>query len=300
MRDAPATECDHAATVNPRSQLVLSLFPGIDLFGRAFEVAGFVVVRGPDLITGGDIRDFAGIAGKFDGVIGGPSCQGFSAANRYRNNPNHASVRNSIEMIRQFLRVVHRCKPVWWALENVPAVPDVIVPGFDVQRVPISDQECGGVQIRMRHIQFGHRDGFVLRPKRDADGVIRRRQPGPVGEAVTCKPASKWSRFSDQCRKQGLDPKTVKLPGMTKEAKFRAVGNAVPMTIGKSIANAVAVAGPPRSDDCPCGCGRVLTGKKQAATTTCRKRLQVARETAGGIRTRAVIELPRESTSELV
>jgi hypothetical protein len=30
--------------------LVLSLFPGIDLFGRGFEAAGFCVVRGPDLI----------------------------------------------------------------------------------------------------------------------------------------------------------------------------------------------------------------------------------------------------------
>lgn len=41
-------------------QLVLSLFPGIDLLGRGFEAEGFYVVRGPDLIYGGDIRAFQG------------------------------------------------------------------------------------------------------------------------------------------------------------------------------------------------------------------------------------------------
>ena len=38
--------------------LILSIFPGIDLLGHAFEEVGFCVVRGPDLITGGDIRRF--------------------------------------------------------------------------------------------------------------------------------------------------------------------------------------------------------------------------------------------------
>ncbi len=32
--------------------LVLSLFPGADLFGEAFEREGFCVVRGPELILG--------------------------------------------------------------------------------------------------------------------------------------------------------------------------------------------------------------------------------------------------------
>ena len=41
------------------SGLVLSLFPGIDLLGMAFEEEGFTVVRGPDLIWGGDIKRFA-------------------------------------------------------------------------------------------------------------------------------------------------------------------------------------------------------------------------------------------------
>ena len=54
--------------------LVLSLFPGIGLLDRAFELEGFCVVRGPDLLWGGDIKTFHPPAGVFDGVIGGPPC----------------------------------------------------------------------------------------------------------------------------------------------------------------------------------------------------------------------------------
>lgn len=62
--------------------LVLSLFPGIGLLDRAFEAEGFTVVRGPDVIWGGDIREFHPPAGKFDGIIGGPPCQMFSSLAR--------------------------------------------------------------------------------------------------------------------------------------------------------------------------------------------------------------------------
>lgn len=57
------------------ASLVLSLFPGIGLLDMAFCEEGFCVVRGPDLLWGGDIRKFHPPAGRFDGVIGGPPCQ---------------------------------------------------------------------------------------------------------------------------------------------------------------------------------------------------------------------------------
>ena len=57
--------------------LVLSLFPGIGLLDMAFAEEGFCIVRGPDLLWGGDIRRFHPPA-VFDGVIGGPPCQAFS------------------------------------------------------------------------------------------------------------------------------------------------------------------------------------------------------------------------------
>ena len=66
----------------PGASLVLSLFPGIDLLGRGFELEGFSIVRGPDLIFGGDVRTFSVPRGRFDGVIGGSPCPDFSRARR--------------------------------------------------------------------------------------------------------------------------------------------------------------------------------------------------------------------------
>jgi len=78
--------------------LVLSLFSGIGLLDQAFREKGFVVVSAGDLITGQDIRDFKGIKGKFDGIIGGSPCQDFSTLKRDRGN-------YSLEMVYQFLRL---------------------------------------------------------------------------------------------------------------------------------------------------------------------------------------------------
>ena len=62
-----------------RPALVLSLFPGLGVLDKAFEEAGWCVVRGPDVIWAGDVRDFNPPPGHFHGVIGGPPCQSFSA-----------------------------------------------------------------------------------------------------------------------------------------------------------------------------------------------------------------------------
>ena len=59
------------------TRLVLSLFPGIGLLDRAFEDEGYCVVRGPDLIWGGDVHGFHPPMDTFDGIIGGPPCQCF-------------------------------------------------------------------------------------------------------------------------------------------------------------------------------------------------------------------------------
>ena len=90
---------DSALQTTARSQLVLSLFPGIGLLDRGFEEAGFCIVRGPDLIWGGDIKKFRAPPGRFQGVIGGPPCQKFSRANRNRD------VAGGMELVNEFLRV---------------------------------------------------------------------------------------------------------------------------------------------------------------------------------------------------
>jgi len=259
------------------TELVLSLFSGVGLLDRAFVEAGLCVVRGPDLIHGGDICEFTGVPGRFSGIVAGPPCQGFSTANRYRIDSDHHSVQNSRKMLQQAMRIIHECQPEWWLIENVPAVPDVYSDGYQVQRIAISDWQCGGTQERSRHYQFGHRAGWIIRPKRVND-CSRNRKKGRRPKAVTTKRTSAID-FPDHCRKQGLSS-PVSLPGWTQTAKFAAVGNGVPLTTGRAIAAAVAGRGPRCQDDCPCGCGRLCSGRRKTATDSCRKRWELMRKRA--------------------
>ncbi len=143
------------------NKLVLSAFPGIDLFGRAFEEEGFCVVRGPDLIFGGRIETFHPPAGRFDGVIGGPPCQSFSPlANLVRasgREPRHGN------LIPEFERVVAEARPSWFLMENVPDAPVPAIPGYGIHHfewdhgwVPRSDG-IGESQQRRRRFSFGRR-----------------------------------------------------------------------------------------------------------------------------------------------
>lgn len=261
--------------IRRRHELVLSLFPGIGLLDRAFREGGFVVCAGPDLITGGDVREFAGIAGRFDGLIAGPPCQGFSSANMHRKDDMHHSVIRSREMLQETCRIILECAPTWFLIENVPSVPDVRIAGYSVQRIPLSDWECGGVQLRSRHVQFGSNCSEVIRPLRVND-CTRNRKKGRPPIAVTTK-TSRHVDFPDHCRRQGFD-EAINLPGWTKQAKFKAVGNGVPLKMGRVLAAAVRErAGVNQLGDCQCGCGRsVVNPRALTATASCRKRKQLA------------------------
>lgn len=261
--------------------LILSLFPGVGLLDLAFEEAGCCVVRAPDLIHGGDIgRWNFPPAGRFTGVIAGPPCQGFSVMNNQRKNPQHKSVQNSRNMLCVTVRIIEAAQPVWAMVENVPAVPDIAVSGYSVQRVAINDFECDGEQLRWRAIQFAHRDGGIMRPVRVNDRTETQRK-GRRPIAITTKPVSIHQTFAAQCRKQGLSS-PIKLAGWTKSAKFQAVGNGVPLSMGRILAAAVLNCdGPHTETDCACGCGReVAGGRHKCATDSCRKRIQQDRERA--------------------
>ena len=95
--------------------LVLSLFPGIGLLDHAFELEGFCVVRGPDLLWGGDIKRFQPLAGRFDGVIGGPPCQVFSRL-RHVNPKCGQKVGN---LIPEFERCVCEASPSWFLMNRL-------------------------------------------------------------------------------------------------------------------------------------------------------------------------------------
>jgi DNA (cytosine-5)-methyltransferase 1 len=108
--------------------MILSLFPGLGLLDMAFESEGFCVVRGPDVIWGGDIRRFHPPAGVFAGIIGGPPCQSFSSlAHLVRANGHEPKFGN---LIPEFERCVLEAQPAWFLMENVRAAPEAVVTGY--------------------------------------------------------------------------------------------------------------------------------------------------------------------------
>lgn len=245
-------------------QLILSLFPGIDLLGKGFEQAGFCVVRAPDIIHGGDIRNFHAPAGKFSGIIGGPPCQDFSRA---RRTPPTGYGR---EMLNEYIRLVQEARPAWWLMENVPEVPDVVIEGYQRVRFALAAHEFGLPQRRRRHFQFGHFLGLVP--------LIPRSTPANTPLEPCCM-ASEGSRqdrrgWTEFVALQGL-PGDFELPGMTLKGKYRAVGNGVPVPMAYAIARGIQTAIDPEFRRlCACGCGRIVTGKEKTAGPACRKRRQ--------------------------
>jgi DNA (cytosine-5)-methyltransferase 1 len=253
--------------------LILSLFPGIDLLGRGFELEGYCVVRGPDTLWGGDIRRFYAPANRFDGIIAGSPCQDFS---RKRRAPPTGE---GLELLREFGRVVFESQAAWFLLENVPTVPDIQIEGYTVQRFDLNSRECGAAQSRLRHFQFGSKEGLVISP--------HRRPPTGCAEAVCLASEGESTdrrSFADFCELQGL-PRDFDLPGWSIAAKYCAVGNGVHVGVARVIARAIrdATCAPRgrRITDvrlCACNCGRILTGRQKAATAGCRKRLERERK----------------------
>jgi DNA (cytosine-5)-methyltransferase 1 len=256
--------------------LVLSLFPGIDLLGRGFEIEGYCVVRGPDLLWGGDIRGFHPPAGRFDGVIGGPPCQDFSSLRRCEPSGN------GLAMLAEYVRCVEAARPIWFLLENVPGVPDVAPVGYRVQRFDLRANECGLTQRRLRHFQFGSNADEVLLLNRDERRLVTEKAATAI--EGTQRERRGWSEF---CVSQGL-PADFDLPGMTLEAKYRAVGNGVPVPMARFVARAIRDARYPAEliTLCVCGCGRSVPPERQHALAACRKRMQRRRDAVQGGGTR--------------
>jgi DNA (cytosine-5)-methyltransferase 1 len=240
------------------TQLVLSLFPGIGLLDMAFEEEGFCVVRGPDLLWGGDIHKFNPPAGKFDGVIGGPPCQAFSRlrhiveANGYKTAPN---------LIPEFERVIAEARPRWFLMENVPEAPTPLIRGYFVETELVSDVWVGGETSRLRKFVFGT-DNLSVVWRGVETLALHNQQPA---RAVTCDTRQVPVAIGGSGKRKGVGgalPRSGKaetiermlelqgLPpdffgdkcGLTGEAKKRAIGNGVPLPMGRAVARAVKAA----------------------------------------------------------
>lgn len=237
--------------------LVLSLFPGIGLLDRAFEEEGFCVVRGPDLLWGGDIKNFHPPAGRFDGVIGGPPCQLFS---QLRHLVPTAGLKYG-NQIPEFERVVAESRPDFFLMENVPDAPLPGVPGYVVRDVVLNNRWLGEEQERTRRFSFGTRDGQKLRLQvvalecaeySQAVTSSLRKVPVAIGgngrPKRTVKPDGR--RPGPDCGARAALEEMLRLQGLpttffgddspfTMTAKRKMIGNGVPLPMGRAIAQAV-------------------------------------------------------------
>lgn len=233
--------------------LVLSLFPGGGLLDYAFEQEGFCIVRGPDVLWGGDIRRFHPPAGRFDGIIGGDPCQSHSSlANLVRAKGIEPSFP---DLSHEYERVVNEARPAWFLRENVPQAPTIAPDGYDVRTFLLDNGKIddgtgkGAEARRLRRFWFGVRDGRapeLLPYIRTAPGggtaaPVTGRNEGRVGgPGVDYSPPKR--SLEEMLRLQGLPPDWLEHQPWTMQAKRKIVGNGWPQVMGRALARAIKAA----------------------------------------------------------
>lgn len=228
----------------PLRGLVLSLFPGIGLLDQAFEEEGFCIVRGPDLLWGGDIRSFHPPALRFDGIIGGPPCQSWSGL----ANTNRARWGDDCMMpdrIPEFARCINEAQPGWFLMENVPQAPAPDCPGYRITQRICDNRWVGGEQSRRRKFTFGywvdsephlehapfHIETVALEAPNHVPVVLSSGQSGNGGPRRS---------IADMAVAQGIDPARFDNTPFTMTELRRAIANGVPLPLGRAVARAVA------------------------------------------------------------
>lgn len=218
--------------------LVLSLFPGIGLLDRGFEEEGFCIVRGPDLLWGGDVRRFHPPPGRFEGVIGGPPCQVHSTM---RSLQPRAGERHG-DLIPEFCRVVAEARPEWFVMENVPGAPEPSVEGYAVRSLLLNNRWVGGDQHRARRFSFGTSSGARLVPD-----VVALESPVYADAVLAGHGSARSTRLkrggsytvAEMCELQGLPPDFLKDSPFSVWGQRKVIGNGVPLPMGRAVAQAV-------------------------------------------------------------
>jgi len=221
------------------NNLVLSLFPGIGLFDLAFEEAGFCVVRGPDLLWGGEVRRFHPPRGVFTGLIGGPPCQRYSTASEIAGT--HAE-----NLIPEYVRVWEESGRPWSVMENVSGALNHPSIQQDWHPARLRDWDCGGLTARKR--------AFWTWPFWIMDPSPRPGEPSLSVMATTWKRGKSDSQYvkdkgflpgdlpiEEYARLQGAEEIGASLIRHKASRAFatHVLGNGVPLAMGRYIARAV-------------------------------------------------------------
>lgn len=218
--------------------LVLSLFPGFGLLDHAFELEGFTVVRGPDLLWGGDVRRFTPPADVFDGIIGGPPCQPHSNAREIIST-------TAVDLIPEFTRCVEAARPRRFVvMENVNGVHGHDSIPRTWHAAMLRDWDCGGLTTRRR--------SFWTWPMMIMDPPERPGDPSLSVLASTAKRGgSKYASdksflagnlpLEEYERLQGAEGRAAGLmaAGSSKYFAVHCLGNGVPVSMGRYVARAV-------------------------------------------------------------
>lgn len=254
------------------NELVLSLFPGIGFLDRAFEEEGFCVVRGPDVLWGGDVRRFHPPTGRFNGVIGGPPCQAFTQL-RYLNPLAGQKTGN---LIPEFERCLSEAKPRWFLMENVPAAPipfggfgggPVTLDSYGIHTFILNNRQCideqgrSAVQERTRRWTFGYGgerrllmvETIALESQAYEQAVTRSSRAVSVKIGGSGKVKRTYTedgkrhgpsqgaraKIGDMLELQGFPRDLLDDAPFTDSGKRLMIGNGVPLPMGRAIARAV-------------------------------------------------------------
>lgn len=232
---------------------VLSLFPGIGLLDMAFEEEGFCVVRGPDVLWGGDIRRFHPPSGVFQGLIGGPPCQSHT---NFAALAKHQGRTVADDLIPEFERVVGEAAPIWFLMENSRHAPMPRIFRYGTHRFVMDNRWLGETQHRERSWSFGRCAGSTvdLRPLIAWPAFEAQEWSAAILASGGVKPGLESKRgrrpgreygytgkdaLAIALKQQGLPEEFLADAPFTAEGKFRVVGNGVPLPMGRAIARAV-------------------------------------------------------------
>lgn len=264
--------------------VILSLFPGIGLLDRAFELEwpDACLVRGPDALWGGDVRRFHAPPEVFSGVIGGPPCQAFSRMVHIVRAKGQTPKPN---LIPEFERVVSEAAPRWFLMENVPAAPEPVVEGYSVTSLLFNNRWAPEApeQNRERRFSFGSAGRLVFlhpetctfgNPSWERTVVATSSKEGALaksraelrdsthrraGKGRGVLPGQEPRRSIERCATlQGLPPDFLQDAPFTAAGKYEVIGNGVPIPMGRAIARAVRRSlGLPLVDALPAGPDRM-------------------------------------------
>lgn len=217
------------------NNLALSIFPGFDLLGRAFEEEGYTLLRGPDILWGGDIESFHVPDQVFVGLIGGPPC-------KVHSTTIHLGVGRSPtrDYTADFLRIFQEVQPRWAVMENVRGVLNKGLMPNDWSCTKLRDWDCGGLTHRVRYFWVWPAMLILVPPQR----------PGKPEYSVL---ASSWKNHNGTqifrghsnisleraAELQGFPELVPALRPLGRRYAVQLLGNGVPKAMGRYIAGEI-------------------------------------------------------------